>query len=76
VAGLSEREIEVLRLIARGQSNQQVAKRLSVAERTVHHHVEHIYLKIGVSSRAAATLFAVQHHLLGEEVEDESAHNK
>jgi DNA-binding NarL/FixJ family response regulator len=73
VAGLSEREIEVLRLIARGQPNRRVAERLSVSERTVHHHVEHIYQKIGVSTRAAATLFAVQHHLLGEEAEDESA---
>jgi HD-GYP domain-containing protein (c-di-GMP phosphodiesterase class II) len=72
VAGLSEREVEVLRLIARGQSNRRVAERLSVAERTVHHHVEHIYQKIGVSTRAAATLFAVQHHLLGEDAEDES----
>lgn len=71
VAGLSAREIEVLRLIARGQSNRRVAERLSVSERTVHHHVEHIYLKIGVSTRAAATLFAVQHHLLGEAAEDE-----
>lgn len=73
VAGLSEREVEVLRLIARGQSNRRVAERLSVSERTVHHHVEHIYQKIGVSTRAAATLFAVQHHLLGEDAEDGSA---
>jgi HD-GYP domain-containing protein (c-di-GMP phosphodiesterase class II) len=72
VAGLSEREIEVLGLIARGQSNRQVARWLSVSERTVHHHVEHIYLKIGVSTRAAAALFAVEHHLLREEAEDES----
>lgn len=69
VAGLSEREIGVLRLIARGQSNRQVAERLSLSERTVHHHVEHIYEKIGVSTRAAATLFAMQHHLLSEEDE-------
>jgi HD-GYP domain-containing protein (c-di-GMP phosphodiesterase class II) len=73
VAGLSEREIEVLRLIARGKPNRQVAERLFVSERTVHHHVEHIYQKIGISTRAAATLFAMQHHLLGEEAEDESA---
>lgn len=69
MAGLSERELEVLRLIARGQSNRRVAARLSVSERTVHHHVEHIYRKIGVSTRAAATLFAMQHHLLSEEDE-------
>jgi len=66
VAGLTEREIEVLRLIARGKSNRQVAERLSLSERTVHHHVEHIYLKIGVSTRAAATLFAMRHQLLSE----------
>jgi HD-GYP domain-containing protein (c-di-GMP phosphodiesterase class II)/DNA-binding CsgD family transcriptional regulator len=64
IAGLSDREIEVLRLIVRGQSNRQIASRLSVSERTVEHHVEHIYSKIGVSTRAGATLFAMEHHLL------------
>ncbi len=69
VAGLSDREIEVLRLVVRGQSNSQVATLLSVSERTVHHHIEHIYNKIGVSTRAAAALFAMQHNLL-EEVDE------
>lgn len=64
VAGLSDREIEVLRLVARGHSNRQMAERLSVSERTVHHHIEHIYNKIGVSTRASATLFTMQHNLL------------
>lgn len=63
-AGLSERQIEVLRHITRGMSNKQIAAALVVSPRTVEHHVQDIYLKIGVSSRAAATLFAMQHDLL------------
>jgi DNA-binding NarL/FixJ family response regulator len=65
-AGLSAQEIEVLRLVSLGQSNRQTARRLSLSERTVAHHVQHIYQKIGVSTRAAATLFAMKHDLLGE----------
>jgi HD-GYP domain-containing protein (c-di-GMP phosphodiesterase class II) len=68
-AGLSDREVDVLRLVARGLSNRQIAERLVVSERTVHHHVEHIYDKIDVSTRAAATLFAMQHDLLGPDQE-------
>ena len=63
-AGLSEREVEVLRLVARGHSNRQTAQSLVIAEKTVGHHIQHIYAKIGVSTRAAATLFAMQHDLL------------
>jgi HD-GYP domain-containing protein (c-di-GMP phosphodiesterase class II) len=63
-AGLSEREIEVLRLVAEGCSNREVAKRLHISPRTADHHVQHIYTKIGVSSRAAAALFALEHDLL------------
>ena len=63
-ARLSEREIEVLRLVAEGCSNRAVAKRLSISPRTADHHVQHIYAKIGVSSRAAAALFALEHDLL------------
>jgi HD-GYP domain-containing protein (c-di-GMP phosphodiesterase class II) len=63
-AGLSEREIEVLRLVAEGCSNPAIAKRLSISRRTAEHHVQHVYSKIGVSSRAAAALFALQHDLL------------
>jgi HD-GYP domain-containing protein (c-di-GMP phosphodiesterase class II) len=63
-AGLSDREVEVLRLVARGLSNREVADRLTVSRRTVEHHVQHIYDKIGVSSRAAAALFAMEHDLL------------
>ncbi|MCI0553317.1 MAG: LuxR C-terminal-related transcriptional regulator [Anaerolineae bacterium] len=64
VAGLSEREIDVLRLIARGYSNRQMAQSLVIAEKTVGNHVMHIYEKIGCSTRSAATLFALQHNLL------------
>jgi DNA-binding NarL/FixJ family response regulator len=63
-AGLSDREVEVLRLVARGLSNREVADRLTVSRRTAEHHVQHIYDKIGVSSRAAAALFAMEHDLL------------
>ena len=63
-AGLTEREIQVLRLLAQGASNPQIAERLYVSRRTAEHHVQHIYAKIGVSSRAAAALFALEHDLL------------
>lgn len=62
--GLSGREVEVLRLVAQGLSNADIADRLSISRRTAEHHVQHIYTKIGVSSRAAATLVAVEHQLL------------
>ncbi|MEA2597552.1 MAG: hypothetical protein QOF01_4021 [Thermomicrobiales bacterium] len=64
VAGLSEREVEVLCLLSRGLSNREMAGRLFISKETVNHHVRHIYDKIGVSTRPAATLFAVQHGLL------------
>jgi len=64
-AGLTPREVEVLALVARGHSNKEIASRLYVTPKTVANHVEHIYTKIGVSSRVAATLFATQHALLG-----------
>jgi HD-GYP domain-containing protein (c-di-GMP phosphodiesterase class II) len=63
--GLTAREVEVLGLLARGHSNRQIAQRLAVTPKTVSNHVEHVYLKLGVSSRAAATLFATQHGLMG-----------
>ncbi len=64
VAGLSIREVEVLRLIARGHSKKQMAGLLIISEKTVDNHIQHIYNKIGVSTRAAATLFASEHDLL------------
>jgi HD-GYP domain-containing protein (c-di-GMP phosphodiesterase class II) len=63
-ADLTEREVEVLRLIARGRSNREVAERLVISRKTVGRHVENVYAKIGVSSRAAAALFAMEHGLL------------
>lgn len=63
-AGLSAREVEVLRLVARGHSDRQMAAALNLSPRTVHHHVQHIYDKAGVATRATATLFAMQHDLL------------
>jgi HD-GYP domain-containing protein (c-di-GMP phosphodiesterase class II)/DNA-binding CsgD family transcriptional regulator len=66
-AGLTRREVEVLRLVARGLSNKEIADRLVISPKTVANHVEHIYAKIDASSRAAASLFAMQHGLLPEE---------
>ena len=63
-AGLTEREAEVLGLLARGLSNRQVGARLGISPKTVGHHVGHIYAKIGVSTRPGATLFAVEHDLI------------
>jgi DNA-binding NarL/FixJ family response regulator len=62
--GLSEREVEVLRLIARGLSNRQMATTRVISEKTVSNHVQHIYDKIDVSTRAAATLFAMRNNLI------------
>jgi HD-GYP domain-containing protein (c-di-GMP phosphodiesterase class II) len=62
--GLSEREVEVLQLVAQGLSNREIAQRLYISPRTAEHHVQHIYAKIGISSRAAAALFAMEHGLL------------
>jgi HD-GYP domain-containing protein (c-di-GMP phosphodiesterase class II)/DNA-binding CsgD family transcriptional regulator len=64
-AGLSEREVEVLRLVARGWTNRRIAERLSISSHTAGHHVRHIYDKIGVATRAGATLFAMEHDLVG-----------
>ena len=62
-AGLSEREVQVLRLLARGASNRNIAARLFISVRTVERHVSNIYTKIGTRGRAAATNFAVEHDL-------------
>jgi DNA-binding NarL/FixJ family response regulator len=63
-AGLSEREIEVLRLVAVGHSNPDIARKLVISRRTAEHHVQHIYAKLGVRSRAAVALFAMEHDLV------------
>jgi HD-GYP domain-containing protein (c-di-GMP phosphodiesterase class II) len=67
-AGLTAREVEVLRLLARGLSNKEIAAELVISPKTVGNHVEHIYEKIDASTRAAAGLFAMQHGLLLDEV--------
>lgn len=66
--GLTSRELDVLCLLARGLSNKAIAERLVITPKTANSHVEHIYTKLGVSSRAAASLFAAQYGLLPEEV--------
>jgi HD-GYP domain-containing protein (c-di-GMP phosphodiesterase class II) len=63
-AGLSDREVEVLRILARGRTNKEIASALGISVKTVGHHVQHIFEKTGVTTRAAATLFAMQHDLL------------
>jgi HD-GYP domain-containing protein (c-di-GMP phosphodiesterase class II) len=63
--GLTTREVEVLGLLARGHSNREIAQRLVITPKTAMNHVEHIYAKLSVSSRAAATLYATQHGLTG-----------
>jgi len=65
-AGLTAREVEVLRLLARGLSTKEIAKRLAVAPKTAANHIEHIYSKINAKNRVAASLFAVEHGLLPE----------
>ena len=66
-AGLTVREVEVLTLLARGLSNKEIAKQLVISPKTAGNHIEHIYSKIGASTRARASLFAMQHGLLPEE---------
>jgi DNA-binding CsgD family transcriptional regulator len=62
--GLTERELQVLRLLATGTTNHAIANELVLSEKTVHRHVSNIFTKLGVSSRAAATAYAYQHKLM------------
>lgn len=62
--GLTEREIEILRLIARGMTNRQVSAHLWISERTVDNHVQNIYKKLNISDRTQATLYAVRKGLI------------
>lgn len=62
--GLSARELEVLRLVASGKTNREIASALVVSEHTVARHVQNIFVKLGVSSRTAATAFAFEHQLV------------
>jgi DNA-binding CsgD family transcriptional regulator len=61
--GLTEREIEVLRSVAQGLTDAQVAEQLVISHRTVHSHLNSIYSKLGISSRSAATRYAIEHDL-------------
>ena len=63
IDGLTAREVEVLKLVAAGLMNRQIAERLAVSTRTVDAHLRSIYAKLGVKSRSAATRFAVDRHL-------------
>jgi DNA-binding CsgD family transcriptional regulator len=63
-AGLTAREVEVLRLVAQGMTNEQLAKQLVISPRTVNTHLTSIFSKIGVSTRSAATRFAIDRHLV------------
>ena len=63
-AGLTKREVEVLQQVAKGITNREIAQELVISERTVAHHLEHIYNKIGISSRAAAVFFAMENELI------------
>jgi HD-GYP domain-containing protein (c-di-GMP phosphodiesterase class II) len=63
-AGLTDRQLEVLRLLASGLSNRQIAARLVVSPRTAERHVQDVYDKIGLSSRAGAALYAMEHGLI------------
>jgi DNA-binding NarL/FixJ family response regulator len=66
-AGLTAREVEVLRLLARGLTNKEIATQLVISPKTARNHVEHIYSKIGATHRAGAALFAIRHGLIPEE---------
>ena len=69
-AGLSEREIEVLRLVATGFSNPEIAAKLVISPRTAEHHVQHIYRKLGVRSRPAVAFFAMEHGLVTSSLDE------
>lgn len=67
---LTAREVEVLRLLAQGLSNTQMAERLIISPRTIHAHIRSIYSKLGLTSRVAATRYAIDHHLLSSSLPD------
>lgn len=64
-AGLTDREVQVLRMVAQGSSNRDIAAELVISEKTVRNHVEHVYTKLGVSNRIQASLAAIDHGLAG-----------
>ena len=62
--GLTAREVEVLRLVAAGKTNRQIARELVISEHTAARHLQNIYAKLGVASRTAASAFAFERHLV------------
>src|SRR5206468_5882647 len=64
--GLTAREVDVLRLLARGLSAKEIAARLVITPKTARNHIEHIYAKTDTSNRVRASMFAVQHGLVPE----------
>lgn len=62
--GVTPRELEVLRLVASGRTNRQIAEALVISEKTVERHMGNLFTKLGVSNRAAATSYAYDHHLV------------
>ncbi|TIT61037.1 MAG: HD domain-containing protein, partial [Mesorhizobium sp.] len=64
LAGMTAREIEVLRLIAAGLTAKEAARKLDISPKTADHHIQNVYSKIGVTTRAAAALYAVEHGLI------------
>jgi DNA-binding NarL/FixJ family response regulator len=62
--GLTPRELQVLRMVAAGETNKAIAAELVLSERTVDRHVSNIFVKLGVSSRTAAAAFAYEHKLV------------
>jgi len=63
-AGLTGREAEVVRMLARGLQTKQIARALGISAKTADHHIQNAYRKLGVSTRAGATLFAMEHGLM------------
>jgi HD-GYP domain-containing protein (c-di-GMP phosphodiesterase class II) len=63
-SGLSDREVEVIRLLARGLTNKEVGIELGVSTKTAGNHVQHVFEKVGVTTRAAAAMYAMQHGLV------------
>ncbi len=76
VAGLTGREVEVLALLVRGWPNKRIATHLSISTGTVGTHVEHIYAKIGVTTRGAAAMFAMRHGLVDATASEDAAPQK
>ncbi len=67
-AGLTRREIEVLRLIAEGRATREIAEQLFISSKTADNHIQHIYMKLAVTNRAAATRWAVDHEIVNSTV--------